>query len=195
MKWRLFFSVLILMALKAGAQSSDYIVIKKKNNRTIQTYFAGAFISAVSFNGFNVNGYIKEIRHDSIYVRQQDTRLAGTDFGSIIDTAYYTLGFDYREIQRFNVSSRYKHGFSPGQRNGGFIARILPALMTLGGAGYIVLELVNGQYRHESISAHNKLPSIITAAGIAAAGFTWSRLQKKNQNATEKYQVIYVNKK
>ncbi|MBA4167433.1 MAG: hypothetical protein H0X41_07825 [Chitinophagaceae bacterium] len=195
MKRYLIFFVFAVLTVSAVAQSADYIVIRKKNNRTMQTYFAGAFISAQAFNGFNVNGYIKDIRHDSIFVQQQDTRLAGTDFGTVIDTAYYTLGFDYHEIERFNISSKYIHGFSPGQKRGGFLPRILPALMTLGGAGYLVLELVNGQYRHESIDAHNKLPSLIIVAGIAASGFTWSRLQKKSRNAPEKYQVIYVHKK
>ena len=48
--------VFALMTLWLSAQSGDYIVIKKKNNRTMQTYFAGAFISAQALNGFNVNG-------------------------------------------------------------------------------------------------------------------------------------------
>ena len=179
----------------ANGQSADYIVIKKKNNRTVHSYFAGAFLSAVAFNGFNVNGYIKDIRNDSIFVLQQDTRLVGTDFGTAIDTAFYTIGFDYREIRRFNTSSRYVQGFSPGQRSGGFLPRILPPLMVLGGVGYLVLELVNGEYRHESITAHHKLPSMIVAAGVASGGFIWSRLQRKKDNASEKYQVIYVHKK
>ena len=140
-------------------------------------------------------GYIRDIRHDSIFVLQQDTRLAGTNFGTIIDTMYYTLGFDYKEIQRFNISSKYRHGFNPGQRSGGFVGRILPALMTTGGVGYLALELVNTGYRRESITAHDKLPSLIVAAGIAAAGFTWSALQKKARNSPEKYQVVYVHKK
>jgi hypothetical protein len=195
MKECLIFIVLFSLTTHLVAQSADYIVIRKKNNRTMQTYFAGAFISAQAFNGFNVNGYIKDIRHDSIFVQQQDTRLAGTNFGTIIDTMYYSLGFDYREIERFNISSKYIHGYNPGSKSGGFLSRILPTLMTLGGVGYLVLELVNGQYRHESVSAHNKLPSLIVASGVAVAGFAWSRLQKKSQNAPEKYQVIYVHKK
>lgn len=187
---------LMFFTLQAASQSSsDYIIIKKKNNRTLQTYFAGGFISALAFNGFNVNGYIKDIRNDSIFVVQQRTVLAGTAFGSVIDTSYYTIGFDYREIQRFNISSRYVHGFNPGAKRGGFVSRVLPTLMTLGGAGYLVLEIVNGTYRHESLDAHNKLPSLIVAAGVMAGGITWSALQKKSENASEKYRVIYVHKK
>lgn len=195
MKTVLAICFVLLFAAMANGQSADYIVIKKKNNRTVHSYYAGAFLSAVAFNGFTVNGYIRDIRNDSIFVRQQDTRLFGTDFGTAVDTAYYTIGFDYREITRFNTSSRYVQGFSPGERSGGFISRILPPLMVLGGVGYIVLELVNGQYRHESVDAHNKLPSLIVAAGVASGGFVWSRLNRKKDKASEKYQVIYVHKK
>ncbi len=177
------------------AQSSDYIVIRKKNNRTLHSYYAGAFISATAFNGFNVNGYIKDIRHDSIFVVQQSTQLVDAAFGTTIDTLYYTIGFDYREIERFNFSSKYIHGFSPGQQKDNFLTRMLPPLMTIGGGGYLVLELVNGAYRHESIDANNKLPSLIIAAGVMAAGITWSSLHKNRMVRPEKYKVIYVHKK
>ncbi len=161
----------------------------------MHSYYAGEFISAQAFNGFNVNGYIKDIRHDSIFVVQQATQLAGTAFGSTIDTSFYTIGFDYREIEKFNFSSKYTHGFNPGLREDNFFARILPSLMTLGGGGYLVLELVNGAYRHESVDANNKLPSLIIAGGVMAAGITWSALRKNRLNKPVKYKVIYVVKK
>lgn len=181
--------------MHARAQSADFIVIRKKNNRTLKTYFAGSFLSAVTYGGFIVNGYIKTIRNDSIYVVQQDTRLAPTMTGTKIDTVLFTLGFDYREVAHFNFSSRYSPGFIPGERRGGFFARILPSLMMIGGTGYIILELVNGAYRNESVSANGKLSSLLTGAGVAAAGFTWSQLQKKKARGTPKYKVIYVKKK
>lgn len=194
MKASLMLGILMILAAVAAAQSSDYIVIRKKD-RVVHTYFAGGFLSAQALNGFNINGFIRDIRHDSIFVVQQNTELAATDFGSAIDTVFYTLGFDYKEVSRFNVSSRFVHGFRPGAKTGGFFGRILPTMMTIGGLGYVVLELVNGQYRHEQVDAHNKTPSLLVAGAVAAGGIVWSRLQHAAERRPQRYEVLYVHKR
>ena len=184
------FLLLILLLSVAGAtfsQETDFIVLKKRNNRTIKTFYPGIFISAVTYNGFAINGYIKAIRNDSIIIQQQETRLTPTEFGSSVDTLKYTIGIDYHEIQQFNYSKQYTWGHKKG-----FVEVSLPRIMMIGGAGYIILELVNGTYRGESISSNNKLPSLVIAAGIAIAGFLWTELQTHNNKAGNKYKVVYV---
>jgi hypothetical protein len=169
------------------SQQSDFVVLKKRNNRTIKTYYPGSFISAITHNGFSINGYIKDIRHDSIIILQEERRLMPTDFGSTLDTMSYTIGIDYRDIKKFQYTSQYTWG-----RKRGFAEITLPRLMIIGGTGYILLEAINTVYRKESITSNNKLVSLGIAAGVAAAGLAIVHFQNRTDKAGGKYKVIYV---
>jgi hypothetical protein len=176
----------------ASAQPSDYIVLKKKNNRTLKTYFPGTFISAVTYTGFNLNGVIKQIKNDSLFIEQQEVRQAPTQFGvPALDTIVHTLRLHYQEIHAFfYTSNRVSSGLGTKQSYGG---NLLQRILIIGGTGFIVLELVNTLYRGESLSDDNKLTVLAIAAGIAATGFLWKQLQNKNSRSGTKYKVIYVN--
>jgi len=187
MKKLLLLVLLFPLSVVVYSQASDFIILKKRNNRTIKTYYPGAFISAVTINGFNINGFIKVIRNDSIILQQQETRLMGTEFGSAVDTLKYTLGINYREIEQFNYTSKYVWGHRKG-----FAVITLPKLMIVGGIGYLALELVNTAYRGESINDHNKLPTLAISAGVALAGFVWQETQKQSNKAGGKYKVVYM---
>ena len=187
MKQTILIILLLAITKVTLSQTSDFIVLKKRNNRTVKTYFPGAFISAHTYNGFAVNGFIKEIRNDSLIIRQQETRLVGTEFGSTIDTAAYTIGVDYHEIKTFHYTGDYSWG-----RKRGFAEITLPKLMKIGGIGFIVLELVNSTYRKESLSENNKVVPLAIAAGVAATGFAITYFQNKTDKAGGKYKVVYV---
>lgn len=186
---RSFIPILLLISFPfvAFAQPSDYIVLKKKNNRTLKTYFPGTFISAATYTGFNLNGIIKEIKNDSVFIEQQEVRQVPTQFGvPALDTVIYTIRLHYQEIRVFFYTSN-----KPGatrSRGGGLLQNIMIA----GGAGFIVLELVNTAYRGESLSDGNKLTLLAIAAGVAATGFFWKQLQNKNSRDGKKYKVVYV---
>jgi hypothetical protein len=187
MKHALLFILLVSIAETTLSQSSDFIVLKKRNNRTIKTYYPGAFISAVTYNGFAINGFIKEIRHDSVIILQQERKLIPTEFGATVDTMSYTFGIDYHNIKAFHFTSKYTWG-----RKRGFAQITLPRLMKIGGTAFLILELVNTGYRKESISADNKLLPLGIAAGVAATGFAISYFQNRSDKAGGKYKVIYV---
>jgi hypothetical protein len=187
MKKTLLFILLLSVTSAAVSQQSDFVVIKKRNNRTLKTYFQGAFISAVTYNGFPINGFIKDIRNDSIIIHQETRELRATDFGSELDTVAYTMGVDYREIKQFNFSDKYTWG-----RKKGFATVTLPLIMMIGGAGYIVLELANTGYRNDSLKDQKKLLSLGVAGAVAATGFLIKQLQKHNEKVGGKYKVVYV---
>ena len=187
MKQALLLILLVSIAEVSLSQTSDFIVLKKRNNRTIKTYYPGAFISAITYNGFSINGFIKEIRHDSVIILQQERQLKGTEFGTTLDTMSYTIGVDYREIKSFHYTSQYTWG-----RKRGFAEVTIPRLMKLGGVGFLVLELFNTAYRKESISANNKLVPLGIAAGVAATGFAITYFQNRSDKAGGKYKVVYV---
>jgi hypothetical protein len=171
----------------ALSQTSDFIVLKKRNNRTLKTYYPGAFISAQTYSGFSINGFVKDIRHDSVIILQQQRQLVPTDFGSTLDTVSYTIGIDYRDIKSFHYTSQYTWG-----RKRGFLEVTIPKLMKVGGIGFLLLELVNTGYRKESITANNKIVPLGIAAGVAATGFAISYFQNRSDKAGGKYKVVYV---
>ncbi|WEK36871.1 MAG: hypothetical protein P0Y53_05090 [Candidatus Pseudobacter hemicellulosilyticus] len=185
-------TVLLLLILSFSAvcvaQDSDFIVLKKRNNRTLKTYAAGTFLNARTWNGFTVHGFISRIQNDSVYVRQQETRLAGTEFGSAIDTLYYTVGLDYRELGEFDYNGRYN---SWGRKKG-FTQITIPRLMMVGGVGFLVLEGINTAYRNESLTEDNKLVWLSSAAAVAAAGYMIERMKQDRNKVGKKIQVHYL---
>jgi hypothetical protein len=185
-------TVIIILLLSLSqvtfSQTSDFIVLKKRNNRTLKTYYPGAFISAVTYHGFEINGYIKSIRNDSLIIRQEELRLMPAGVGGTkVDTFVYTVGFDYREIEKFNYTSQYTWG-----RKKGFAVVTLPKLMMIGGTGYVLLELINTAYRRESLNDDGKLLSMGIGVAVAVAGYTINRVSKEHNRVGKKYKVVYV---
>lgn len=179
--------LLATLSFIASAQPSDYIVLKKKNNRTLKTYFPGTFLSAVTYTGFTLNGVIKEIKNDSVFIEQFDVRQVPTQFGvPALDTVVYTIRLHYQEIRKWLYETNRSGGGS--RRGGGLIQQI----MIVGGIGFIVLEVVNTIYRGESFSDGNKLTAMGIAAGIVATALLWKHLQNKGERTGKKYKVIYV---
>lgn len=187
MKSILSFIVLLSFTISGFAQQSDFIVLKKRNNRTIKTYSAGSHLTARTHNGFDVNGFIIAIRNDSVYVRQMETRLGGTEFGAVIDTITYIVGMDYRELSRFYYTRDNVLG-----RKKGFAVVTLPRLMMIGGTGFVLLEVINSLYRKESLNEHNKLPVLAAAAGVAVAGYFLQKMNNQKDKAGNRFQVMYV---
>ncbi len=187
MKKTLLLITVLFSSLLTFSQQSDFIVLKKWNNRTIKTFYTGSFISAQTHRGFNINGFIADIRNDSIYIRQEEQRLMGTEFGSTLDTVRFTIGIDYREISKFNYTKNYKWG---GKK--GFVQVALPKIMMIGGLGFIILETVNTIYRKESFNDDGKLVSLGVAASVAVAGYLWEHLEDRRNKAGGKYKVVYV---
>lgn len=188
--------VLILLTVFTSnlvfSQQSDFIVIKKKNNRTLRTYYPGAFISALTYSDFPINGYITAIRNDSIIVRQEERRLMESKegMGSELDTFVYTIGIPYTHIKQWNYGRNYTWG-----NRRGFVQVFIPKIMILGGAGFVVLELVNTAYRGDSLFNSKKLTAIGIAAGVAVAGWLIEKSKARNKKVGKKYIVEYIRAK
>jgi hypothetical protein len=190
MKQILLFISFLFVANLLYSQQSDFIVLKKKNNRTLRTYYPGAFISAVTVSDFPINGFIMAIRNDSLIIRQEERKLMQTEFGMALDTFVYIIAVDYRQIKQFNYTRAYTWG---GKR--GFVQVALPKIMILGGGGFVVLETVNTIYRGESFNDDKKLVALGVAAGIAAAGWFIEHTKARNKKVGKKYKVVYVKAK
>jgi hypothetical protein len=188
MRTLLLFIFLFSFIAEVSAQSNDFIVLKKRNNRTLKTYGQGSFLSAKTNTGFQLNGIITAIRNDSIFIKQQETKLVSTEFGQAVDTVFYTFGFDHRNIDAFYFSRQ----FDPIMRRRGFLQATLPAILIAGGFGFTALELINTAYRKEKLNDRKKLLSLGIALGVGGTGVLLETLNSRKDKVGNKYKVYYI---
>ena len=62
--------LLLSASVKTFSQASDFITVKKRNNRTIKTFFPGVHISFETYDKRYANGLITAIRNDSVFVKE-----------------------------------------------------------------------------------------------------------------------------
>jgi hypothetical protein len=175
----LLFTILLSASSQIFSQASDFISVKKRNNRTIKTFFPGVSISFVTTYKRPVNGLITDIRHDSVFVKEWDVRTVPTIFGvTVLDTAgFYITGFHYKEIATIDVSDRTK-----------FQQVTVGRILIIGGIGYTVLNVVNGAYLHEPITDSKNLKSLGIAAGAVGTGLLVNYLNRHRR----KYVIEYI---
>ena len=83
------------------AQSSDLLILKK-NNRTLQTFFPGDEIIFNTSTRF-YDAFIRSINHDSLLLIQYDIKQVPTSLGIyVLDTlGTYPFSINYKEITGF----------------------------------------------------------------------------------------------
>jgi hypothetical protein len=75
----------IFSFFSSKAQSSDLLILKK-NNRTLQTFFPGNEVIFNTATGY-YDAFIQSINHDSLFLVQYDIRQVPTSLGIyILDT-------------------------------------------------------------------------------------------------------------
>jgi len=175
--------VFVLLSVTAFSQQqpSDFIVVKKKNNRTIKTFFPGLPITLEMVNSAWVDGYITAIRNDSVFVKEYDIRSVPTIWGvNMLDTAgSFIVAVYHKDIKRIIVNNR-----PPA-----FSYMTDGTILMIGGIGYALLNVVNGAYLHEPITSKENIKSLGIALGMAGAGFA---LKKITKNAHRKQYIEYV---
>lgn len=170
---------LLFFSVSVFSQASDFIVVKKRNNRTVKTFFPGLPISFETVDKRQASGMIEAIRNDSIFVKEWDIRPMLNSFGiPVVDTvAVYLNGFHYKEIGKVDVSDRMK------------LQQVTPArILIIGGSGYILLNVINGAIHHESVTGSKNLGHLGIAAGAVAAGILANYISMHKN----KYHVEYV---
>ena len=180
----LFILLAVLAASYSGfSQMSDFISLKRTNNRHVASYFKGSRIELQHVNGQVISGPIEDVRNDSVFVRQWHIVSYITQLGtSKVDTlGSIVYGFHYQEIFRIFHDKRQSWGFV---RNG--------AIFMIGGVGYIVLNVLNGWYRKEPIGDADNLKSLAFAGGVAGGGFLLNRLHRYREKNGKKYKINYV---
>ena len=182
MRVLIFFYIFLTPAITI-AQASDFITVRKKNNRTVKSYFPGAPIACQTVFGHYFNGIVEAVRNDSVFIRQYDVLSIPTMWGvSKIDTlTSYLNGIHYKDIRVLELQQRKSFGFF---RSG--------TIFIIGGLGYAGLNIINGGYLNESVAGKENRKKLGIALGVAGAGFIMKYLHNRSNRFERKYKVEYI---
>ncbi len=175
--------ILLIISSSCFSQASDFIKVKKRNNRTLKTFFPGSIISCKTIYGNYIGGIINAIKNDSVFVKKFDIRTIPNQWGvASVDTlGSYVVGIHYKDIE--TVVFKYHESF-------GFIKD--GSLLMIGGLGYAGLNLVNGKYLKQPITDAENLKSLGISLGVAGVGYLLNRLHKNSNRNGKRYVVEYV---
>ncbi|MBX9780474.1 MAG: hypothetical protein K2X26_09015 [Chitinophagaceae bacterium] len=170
----------VLLVLRAEAQT-DLLLLKKKGV-TQKTFVKGSYIHFKFLNEQWIEGTIKEMRDDSIWVNMFSVRRAPDYFGfPKLDTSYYgLLKLHVKEIVAFPLPDK---GFKYITGGGLFIA---------GGLAYIFLNIVNGFSTSQSLLDPVNLPRLGIAAAVVGFGITLGLLKEKEMHIGRKYSLQLI---
>ena len=177
--------IFILISSLSFSQLSDFIVVKKKNGRTIETFMAGKGILFKTNTGAVIDGQIKDIRNDSIFVSTYSIRMVPTNMGvNIIDTISKSIfATNYQNISRIKV-------YHKAESSGG---NLLGPLLILGGSGYILLNVINSAGHSEPVTEKRNLRNIGYAAGAIVLGYVVVKNFFRDSFSTRWHKFVYVN--
>lgn len=177
---RYFLLILFLVKTVAiTAQNSD-IILLKKNNKTIQSYYEGQQIAFVTVHGVYKNAVISKIKNDSLFLQEFDVRPMTTQFGFyIIDTlGSYSSVYPYKDIKKIIK-----------QRKGFDLAASGSVLL----GGGMLIAVISGVV---FLVSPDKFSPFLLGAAVAL-GVTGYFLSKKANKEIEigrkKYELVYLN--
>ena len=179
--------IAILIGLGTGVMGqvnmSDFISLRKMNDKHVASYFKGSPISFLHVNGQQIDGWIENIQNDSVFVRQWQIQTYLTTLGTTkVDTVgYYIHKLHYKEIHSIITDKKESFRYI---RNG--------SIFMIGGFGYAALNLINAAYLHEPVNDPDNMKKLGIALGVGTAGFIMNRVYKKKQRTGKKYKIIYV---
>ena len=170
--------IFVFFTALSKAQKSDIIVLKKGNNRTLKTYFSGTQIHFISIAGTDVQGMIRKIEKDSLYINIYDARPQYTMWGtSFWDTVSVSLSrYHYKEIREIMKPEQH-FGFI---RNG--------FIFIMGGFSYAFLHSVNAWYLKEKID----LQTLAYSGGSVLTGLLLKKLHRNTITINKRHYLQYI---
>ena len=167
-----------------NAQYSD-ILILKKHNRTVRTFFPG---DEIMFNTpvHYFDAYITSVNNDSLFLIQYDIRQIPTSLGVVVaDTvATYRFGVNYKDIIRLGRDRNRNFDWS----GSGAVLLGGGTLLALVGLGTWVFTKPNTQYYAS--------PYLVgSAALLAGIGYLLSKSGDKQIVLGKKYLLEYIHVK
>ena len=170
--------VLVVCFTSHAFCQGDFILLRK-NNTVILSYFKGSYMNCQLNNGQWIEGTIKSIKEDSIYLEQIKVQQVANFWGMPrVDTFKYgLLKLSLKDIHAFP----YKEKGLSVINNG--------TLFTYGAAGYIFLNLVNNISQNTSITTTQNLTNLGIASGVFLFGEILNWTHPRSYIVGKKYQL------
>ena len=171
-------SLLTMISSMTYSQGSDIITLKKRNGITKKTYFSGSQIHFIDEAGREVQGTIKKINKDTLYINLFDTRQQYTIWGtSFWDTiSVFAARYHYKEIREIVRPSKgfefVKNGF----------------LFIVGGTGYAFLHAFNALYLKEKLDGK----TLGLSGAVILTGVLLKRTHHNSIRLGKQYYLQYI---
>lgn len=155
----LLLSILVSFVQLSFSQTADFLILKKKN-KTIERYFTGSNIELTTTNGVYLNANIRQLKNDSLFLREYIVRQVPTNLGIfVLDTlGSYSYKYHYNQIKAIGKATDKKFNLSGSAASlisGGILITIASAVVfvadrkkfspelmgagiVLGGLGYLI---------------------------------------------------------
>ncbi len=160
------------------AQGSDMVLLKKKNNKTIQKYLAETPVNLITKNGERINGMIKKIDRDSLFINTYVERSAYTMWGTRF---WDTLSIALIKVHCNEIAEIVKPRAGLGIIRNGY-------LFLAGGLSYATLHLGNAVISNEPLDG-----TLLAKAGaVALAGIILRKTYRSTVKIGERYKLHYI---
>jgi hypothetical protein len=181
MKILFFLCIVLFTFYNSRSQSSDLLILKK-GNKTLQTFFPGSEIVFSTLSG-HYDCFLTSINRDSLFLIQYDIRQIPTNLGVyMMDTvSRYRFAINYKEIKSFGKDRNKKFDWSGsgGALLGG------GTLLAVVGLGTWIFTKPNTQYYAS--------PYLVGGAAlIAGVGYLLAKAGEKQLVLGKKYSLDYI---
>lgn len=171
-------SLLLLISFSGFAQSSDFLILKKRN-KPVKYIYAGTQIEFVTTNGAYRDAFITAIKSDSLYLQEFYVIKVPMSYGSYkLDTAgSFRYTYHYNQIKSF------------GKQQKGFDVKSSGAALLGGGILLTVASIVSYIVNPDKFS-----PELMGAAIVlGTAGYFMAKSGNKGMPIGKKYELEYMN--
>lgn len=173
--------LLLLCTSAAQAQNSD-ILLLRKGNRTIRSFFKGSQIEFYTQEKTFVHGVVDSIKRDSLFLLYYDAQMVPTALGGMV---LDTLGV-------YNMNYSLKNIYSFPARQKGFPLVTGGTLFMVGGAAYLALNIVNTLREKEPVFGKDNLPRVLGGVGAVALGWLLHKTHSTENRIGRKYKLKYL---
>ncbi len=175
--------LLLFTAIYIQANAQQGFVVLRKHNQTIQTFFPTGYIRLQLSNYQWIEGRIKLIKEDSLFIDQMAIRQVANYFGlPTVDTVRFGL---------FKIHLNEIHALPKTSDGLAFLTN--GTLLQIGSAGYMGLNIINGIGKNEPIFSIDNGTRLGIATGIFAIGTLLHRTHKDTYIIGKKYQLFSSN--
>jgi hypothetical protein len=165
----LFAICLVCFCVSLSAQKGRLLLLKERGV-TIRSFSVGDYINFQFSNQQWLTGYISAIKQDTIQINQFALQRVMTQFGTYGEDTL-KLGKMVLHINEIIAFSKDRGHYNSVVTNG--------AALQVGGAGYVLLNVINSLINNDPILEQKNIPKII---GGAVAVFAGRLLRKANPN-------------